>query len=92
MEISDLDDGARSQYETLRKKHNLQENAPYMRDPVGKIFVSKNRKPCEQLFQRLLITYEGRVAMCCYDWGQLILLDMSAIKHITIEEVTKSYE
>ena len=26
-------------------------------------------KPCEQPFQRLLVTYEGRVAMCCYDWG-----------------------
>ena len=40
-----------------------------MRDPDGKIFVSKKRKPCEQPYQRLLVTYEGRVAMCCYDWG-----------------------
>ena len=40
-----------------------------MRDPQGRLFLSKHRKPCEQPFQRLLVTYEGRVAMCCYDWG-----------------------
>ena len=31
--------------------------------------LAKSRKPCEQPFQRLLVTYEGRVAMCCFDWG-----------------------
>ena len=25
--------------------------------------------PCEQPFQRLLTTYDGKVGMCCYDWG-----------------------
>ena len=33
------------------------------------IFYSTKRLPCEQPFQRLLITYEGRIGMCCYDWG-----------------------
>ena len=23
----------------------------------------------EQVFQRLMITYNGRVGMCCHDWG-----------------------
>ena len=40
-----------------------------MRDIFGKVSVSKGRLPCEQPFQRLLVTYEGKVAMCCYDWG-----------------------
>ena len=67
--LSDLDTDAIKEYEKIRKKHNLIVDSPYMRDPKGKIFVSKKRKPCEQPYQRLLITYEGRVAMCCYDWG-----------------------
>ena len=32
-------------------------------------FVAKGRLPCEQPYQRLLVTYDGRVGMCCYDWG-----------------------
>lgn len=35
----------------------------------NEIFFSNKRLPCEQPFQRLLITYEGRIGMCCYDWG-----------------------
>ena len=27
------------------------------------------RKPCEQIYQRLMVTYSGRVGMCCHDWG-----------------------
>ena len=40
-----------------------------MKDLDGNISISKERLPCEQPFQRMLITYEGRVSMCCYDWG-----------------------
>ena len=40
-----------------------------MRNPDGKNICIKKEKPCEQPYQRLLVTYEGRVAMCCYDWG-----------------------
>ena len=39
-----------------------------MKDPDDKIFVSYSRNPCEQLFQRLMITYNGKVGMCCHDW------------------------
>ena len=35
----------------------------------GKFFRSVGRLPCEQPYQRLLVTYDGRVGMCCYDWG-----------------------
>ena len=40
-----------------------------MIDGNGKIKISKGRKPCNQIFQRLMVTYDGRVAMCCMDWG-----------------------
>ena len=33
------------------------------------VYRAIGRKPCEQLFQRLTVTYEGRVGMCCIDWG-----------------------
>lgn len=33
------------------------------------LYVASGRLPCQQPFQRLLVTYEGRVGMCCYDWG-----------------------
>lgn len=45
------------------------EDLNYMKTGSGEFFISKGRKPCEQPFQRLLITYDGRVSMCCYDWG-----------------------
>jgi len=33
------------------------------------VYRATGRRPCEQLFQRLTVTYEGRVGMCCIDWG-----------------------
>lgn len=41
----------------------------YRFDLDEKLFLAFKRNPCEQPFQRLMITYEGRVGMCCYDWG-----------------------
>jgi MoaA/NifB/PqqE/SkfB family radical SAM enzyme len=35
----------------------------------GTLYVEDGRLPCEQLFQRLMVSYDGRVFMCCYDWG-----------------------
>ena len=68
-ELTDIDDATKESYEQGLIKHGLPEGTPYMRDPQGRLYLSKQRKPCAQPFQRLLITYEGRVAMCCYDWG-----------------------
>ena len=68
-ELTDIDDATKESYEQGLIKHGLPKDTPYMRDPQGRLYLSKQRKPCAQPFQRLLITYEGRVAMCCYDWG-----------------------
>ena len=68
-ELKDIDEMSRKDYELGLLAHGLPKGTPYMRDPLGRLFLSKRRKPCEQPFQRLLVTYEGRVAMCCYDWG-----------------------
>ncbi len=51
------------------KKENLPIDTPYMVEAHEKISISTKRKSCEQIFQRLMITYDGRVAMCCMDWG-----------------------
>tara|TARA_X000000950_G_scaffold287389_1_gene399471 strand:- start:1351 stop:2694 length:1344 start_codon:yes stop_codon:yes gene_type:complete len=68
-EISDLNDKERETYSEILKKNNLPEGTHYIKDIFGNIQVSKGRIPCEQPYQRLLVTYEGKVAMCCYDWG-----------------------
>ena len=51
------------------KANNLPKETPHLVDFDNNIFISKNRKPCEQIFQRLMITFDGRVGMCCHDWG-----------------------
>ena len=48
---------------------NYGEDAILMKDSQNNIYVSEGRLPCEQPFQRLLTTYDGKVGMCCYDWG-----------------------
>ena len=68
-EMSDIDDETKKLYELALQENDLSEGTPYMKDPKGNFFISTQRKPCEQPFQRLLVTYEGRVAMCCHDWG-----------------------
>ncbi len=67
--INDLSDNERKQIEDYQKKNNIEGNLPYMVNIDGNISISKKRKPCEQIFQRLMITYNGRVGMCCHDWG-----------------------
>ena len=41
--------------------------------------------PCPQLWQRLLITYDGTIVMCCGD--QKIQLPLGSIKHSTIKKI-----
>jgi len=52
-------------------KSKLNEDKIYMKNFDGELFVSEGRLPCEQPFQRMLVTYDGRVSMCCYDWGSM---------------------
>jgi len=68
-EISDLSDVDKIKYNELINKYKLPNNTPYMKDINGELSISKGREPCKQPYQRLLVTYEGKVAMCCYDWG-----------------------
>ena len=67
--LEDLSLSKKKELEDYLKKNNLPINTPYVVNLEGEIFISKKRKPCEQLFQRLMITYDGTVGMCCHDWG-----------------------
>jgi MoaA/NifB/PqqE/SkfB family radical SAM enzyme len=67
--LADLDDATRTRIEAGLAAKNLPSDGAYLREADGSIFVAVGRLPCEQPFQRLLVSYDGRVAMCCYDWG-----------------------
>ncbi len=67
--INDLDKETKDKIINYLKKNNLSIKTPYMVDVDNNIFVSLKRKPCEQIYQRLMVTYSGRVGMCCHDWG-----------------------
>lgn len=69
--IEDLNADQKSQYESLCAELDLPIGSPYLRDSDGNISVSKKRLPCEQPYQRVMMTYDGRAAMCCYDWGAM---------------------
>lgn len=67
--ISDLSDDQQNKIEKYLHKNSLDSQTPYMVNINEEIFISRKRKPCEQIFQRLMVTYNGRVGMCCHDWG-----------------------
>jgi len=45
------------------------DNVRYWKEVDGDLYLETGRLPCEQPFQRLMISYDGRVFMCCIDWG-----------------------
>jgi MoaA/NifB/PqqE/SkfB family radical SAM enzyme len=55
----------------LRKKvpRGIPVSTACWRDMRGAMYVATGRMPCAQPFQRLMVTYDGCVCMCCYDWG-----------------------
>ncbi len=69
--FNDLTNTEKKTYKRLLKQFNLENGTPYLKDSDGKIKVSLSRKACEQPYQRLMITYDGRVSMCCFDWGAM---------------------
>ncbi len=69
--IEDLSESDQQVYENLCRSLDLPNDVPYLRDSEGNISVSNHRIPCDQPYQRMLVTYDGRVAMCCYDWGAM---------------------
>lgn len=67
--LNDISASQKKKIEDYFLKNNLPSDTPYMIDSENQIFISNSRLPCDQIFQRLMITYDGRVAMCCMDWG-----------------------
>jgi MoaA/NifB/PqqE/SkfB family radical SAM enzyme len=65
--------GGKISEDDLKKIKNMgiDSSKKIMKNFNGDIYYSKGRLPCEQPFQRMLITYDGRVSMCCYDWGSM---------------------
>lgn len=68
-DISDLDSTTLDKTKSFISTNNLSLNTPYWKDNNGDIYISEYRLPCEQIFQRMMVTTDGSVAMCCYDWG-----------------------
>ncbi len=69
-----LNDVDKKFYGKLLKNNNdlikeFGSEAAIMKDSKENIYISTQRIPCEQPFQRMLSTYDGKVGMCCYDWG-----------------------
>ena len=67
--LADLDAPTRARLRAGLERRGLSEDIPYLREADGTVYVAPSRLPCEQPFQRLLVAYDGRVGMCCYDWG-----------------------
>jgi len=67
--LSDVDPDTRARVEAALADRGLSDDTPYWRDADGNLMVAVGRFPCEQPYQRLMIAQDGRVAMCCYDWG-----------------------
>ena len=65
--LKDIEDSVKENIKEKIKKYD--KNTDIMLDIDSTVFVSEGRLPCEQPFQRMLVTYDGRVSMCCYDWG-----------------------
>lgn len=67
--VPDLDEASRQAVAEAQRVHGLSDVSAYWRDMAGDLYISMGRLPCEQPFQRMMVTYDGRVSMCCYDWG-----------------------
>ena len=82
----------KNKIDELIKKNDLSNNTNFFLEANGDLNVSVGRKPCYQLFQRLMITFDGRVAMCCHDWGAQHCLGFIDKKSFDIDETLKNLE
>ena len=82
---NEITEGSNKNYVTKK----IDANAEIMKDSDGNLFVSKGRLPCEQPYQRMLVTYDGRVSMCCYDWGSMH--PVGYVDKLAIETGEKEY-
>ena len=69
--LTDLNDDLFEQANNFLSNNGISPDAQIMRDADESLYVSTGRLPCEQPYQRLLVTYDGKVSMCCYDWGSM---------------------
>ena len=53
---------------TKRKVNTIPQTMVWERTE-GEFLLSTGRLPCQQLYQRLMVAYDGGVYMCCNDWG-----------------------
>jgi len=82
--LSDLDEQTQKMLGNYLQERGISKSAAHWRDLDGNLFISTGRLPCEQIYQRLAVTYDGRVSMCCYDWGSeypIGYVDARAIEH-----------
>ncbi len=90
--LEDLSFSKKKELEDYLRENNLPMNTPYVVNLEGEIFISKKRKACEQLFQRLMITYDGTVGMCCHDWGAQHSIGYINKKAFNTDEVINDLE
>jgi len=69
--LSGVSDDTTQRFAKEIEKLRPNPEAPIMRDLDGCLYLPKGRLPCEQIYQRLMVTYDGNVSMCCYDWGSM---------------------
>lgn len=67
--LDDLDPADRFALKDYLQKNDLPLTTPYMKSADGQLYISTERSVCAQPFQRMLVTFDGRVGMCCHDWG-----------------------
>lgn len=67
--LSELNEEQLNTYNEAKKRSGISGEVPFMRGSDGEMWIAPSRLGCEQPYQRLMITYDGRVGMCCHDWG-----------------------
>jgi MoaA/NifB/PqqE/SkfB family radical SAM enzyme len=67
--LDEIDKKNKDKIQNYLEDKNLDKNTPFMVTVDDKLYISEGRVPCPQLFQRLMVTYDGKVGMCCHDWG-----------------------
>lgn len=88
--MDDLDDEEKQKIKKKYKKILNDQNFSYMKNGDGDLFISNKRLPCEQPYQRLMVTYDGKVSMCCYDWGSMHTIGY--VDDLAIKNQFKEYE
>jgi len=90
--LEDIDEEEKKYIQNYLKNNNLSETTPYIVDVNKNIFISKGRISCEQLFQRMMITYDGQVGMCCHDWGAQHCIGFLSKEAFKFDEIISDLE